>query len=135
MVESGRCSVLVVEDDPSVSDFVESLLVSEGFEVRLARDGEEALQEIDRARPDLILLDLRLPGMSGVTFLRRLRERPGPYVPVILTTAAPEETELAKETGAEGVLVKPFGLAEFMAEVRQVVGRTTCPAERAPGQE
>ncbi len=121
------CAVLIVEDDPAVTDFMAPVLEGEGFSVRVAHSGAEAFQQVEEARPDLILIDMLLPDMDGSELLVRLRERLGPEIPVILSTARREEASRAAEIGAAGMLRKPFSLDALVAEVRRVAGATTCP--------
>jgi len=134
VAEERRCAVLIVEDDPAVTEFMVPVLEGEGFSVRVAHSGGDALRQIEEARPDLILLDVVLPDMDGSTLLARLRERPGPEIPVILSTARREEADRAPELAAAGVLRKPFSLDELVAAVRRVAGATTCPEARAPAE-
>lgn len=134
VTEEQSCTVLIVEDDPAVTEFMVPVLQGEGFSVRVAHTGGEALRQIEEARPDLILLDVLLPDMSGSELLARLRQQPGPEIPVILCTARREEADRAPEMEAAGVLRKPFSLDELVAAVRRVAGATTCPEARAPAQ-
>ncbi len=115
MSEAGRCLVLVVEDDPATAEFVESALADEGYAVRVAHSGEDALRLAEKETPALILLDLILPGISGPALLDELRRSIGAGVPVVLMTAArePEQEKLA----AAGMLLKPFDLDDLVREV------------------
>lgn len=115
-----RCVVLVVEDDASIAEFVESALSDEGYEVVVTPSGEEGLRQMAEQRPALILLDMLLPGMSGSAFLRQLRQTYPPGVPVVLMTAAREEpAQEGIET--EGLLLKPFELNALLGEVERVI--------------
>ena len=118
-------SVLVVDDEPKIVDVVGDYLRSAGFSVTTAADGERAL-ELARARPpDLVVLDLGLPGLDGLDVTRELR-RASPPVPIIMLTARGEETDrvLGLELGADDYLVKPFSPRELVARVRAVLRRT-----------
>lgn len=122
-------TVLVVEDEPT---FVEALTVGlkkEGFRVQVARDGAEALLVFDAVRPDLVLLDLMLPKVSGVDVCRELRSRS--KVPIIMVTAKGSEvdTVVGLEVGADDYVTKPYRLRELVARMRAVLRRA---AERAP---
>lgn len=120
-----QCLVLIVEDDESIAQFVESVLSDEGYQVEVASDGEEGLQAVDRTRPDLVLLDMLLPVMDGPTFLRELRQHHAPAPPVVVMSAARDE--ITPEGGlveAEGRLPKPFELTDLLEEVDRLVGRT-----------
>ncbi len=113
-------SVLVVEDDPGIATQLVRGLSRGGYAVDHVTTGRDAL---DRANPDVVLLDLGLPDADGVDICRRLRERSG--VAIIVVTARGEEPErvLALDAGADDYLVKPFGLAELLARIRAVLRR------------
>src|SRR5579871_308491 len=125
-----QATVLIVEDEES---FVEALVVGlkrEGFLVKVARDGAEALRVFDVVRPDLVLLDVMLPKVSGIDVCRELRTRS--RVPIIMVTAKGSEidTVVGLEVGADDYVTKPYRLRELVARMRAVLRRT--PAE-VPG--
>ncbi len=127
-------SVLVVEDEDS---FVEALTVGlgrEGFEVSVARDGAEALEVFDAVQPDLVLLDLMLPRVSGVDVCRQIRSRSS--VPIIMVTAKASEidTVVGLEVGADDYVTKPYRLRELVARMRAVLRRRSNPAG-SPGED
>ncbi len=116
-------TVLVVEDEDS---FVEALTVGlkrEGFRVQVARDGAEALDVFDAVRPDLVLLDVMLPKVSGIDVCRELRRRSN--VPIIMVTAKGSEidTVVGLEVGADDYVTKPYRLRELVARMRAVLRR------------
>ncbi len=116
--------VLVVEDEAS---FVEALTIGlrrEGFEVVVAVDGAEALERFDEIAPDLVLLDVMLPKVSGVDVCRQLRKRS--QVPIIMVTAkgAEIDTVVGLEVGADDYVTKPYRLRELVARMRAVLRRT-----------
>ncbi len=116
-------SVLVVEDDATIARAVRNRLVAEGFEVRIAGDGEAALATYDRAEPDLVILDRLLPGLDGVEVCRRMQAtRP---VPVLMLTALTEETDLlvGLGVGADDYMTKPFSMRELVARVHALLRR------------
>ena len=120
---SEQPTVLVVEDEES---FVEALVVGlkrEGFRVRVARDGLEALEVFDASRPDLVLLDVMLPRMSGVDVCRELRTKS--RVPIVMVTAKASEidTVVGLEVGADDYVTKPYRLRELVARMRAVLRR------------
>jgi len=128
-------TVLVVEDEES---FVEALTVGlkrEGFYVRVARDGVEALEMFDEVRPDLVLLDVMLPKMLGVDVCRELRSKS--RVPIIMVTAkgAEIDTVVGLEVGADDYVTKPYRLRELVARMRAVLRRAPRPEEVAAGGE
>jgi DNA-binding response OmpR family regulator len=117
--------VLVVDDDPNVADVVTAYLRQAGIEVDRAGDGVTALAVAARTRPDLVVLDLMLPGLSGLEVCRRVREsRPG--LPVVMLTALGEESDriAGLEQGADDYLVKPFSPRELVLRVQSVLRRT-----------
>ncbi len=123
--------ILVVEDEPTIVEVVVRYLVREGFRTITAGDGEAALRAVARERPDLIVLDLMLPGLDGLEVLRRVRA--GGAVPVVMLTARGEEIDrvVGLELGADDYVTKPFSPRELVARVRAVLRRTqgAAPAE------
>jgi two-component system, chemotaxis family, chemotaxis protein CheY len=109
--------ILVVDDDPTILDFVSVALTDEGYEVRTATDGRVALEIIDRWPPDLILLDMRMPIMDGWEFAQVYIARPGPHAPVVVLTAAEDAAALAAEIHAAGYVAKPFTIDELLRVV------------------
>ncbi len=124
--------VLVVDDDPTVSDVVRRYLEQDGCEVRLAADGADGLAAVAAQRPDLVVLDLMMPGIDGLEVCRRLR-RQLPDLPVIMLTALGEEADrvLGLEVGADDYVTKPFSPRELVLRIRSVLRRTRPAAEVA----
>ena len=124
--------VLVVEDDVTVRDVVRRYLERAGHEVRLAGDGEEALRLAEQSEPDLVVLDLMLPGVDGLEVCRRLRERS--RVPVVMLTALGEEEDriLGLQLGADDYVTKPFSPRELALRVGSVLRRAVAQPEPAP---
>ena len=133
VAERSGVRVLVVEDEEAILDFVEMGLRYEGFEVELTQDGPSALAAFERRRPDLIILDLNLPGMDGLEVCRQVRRRGD--VPIIMLTARGEVDERVEglEAGADDYLPKPFRFKELLARARAVLRRRTSLAERVLG--
>lgn len=119
-----RRRILVIEDDPSISLGLRMNLEAEGYEVRLADDGDGGLAQARRRDIDLIILDVMLPQLNGLEVLRTLRKE-GDYVPIIVLSARGEEMDkvIGLELGAEDYITKPFGLAELLARVKAVLRR------------
>ena len=115
--------VLVVDDEPKIVRLVRDYLEGAGFAVVTARDGPEALMRVRQERPDLVILDLGLPGLDGIDVTRRLRRDSG--VPIIMLTARDEETDkvVGLELGADDYVTKPFSPRELTARVRAVLRR------------
>ena len=115
--------ILIVEDEESVLDPLELLLTKEGFSIETARDGKEALEQFAKTNPDLILLDLMLPEISGTEVCRQIRLKS--QVPIIMLTA--KDTEVDKvvglELGADDYVVKPYSKAELVARIKAVLRR------------
>jgi len=115
--------ILIVEDEESVLDPLELLLSKEGFTIETARDGREALEKFAKTNPDLILLDLMLPEVSGTEVCRQIRAKS--QVPIIMLTA--KDTEVDKvvglELGADDYVTKPYSKAELVARIKAVLRR------------
>ncbi len=124
--------VLVVEDEESFSDALSFMLRREGYEVGIAIDGVQALEEFDRHGADLVLLDLMLPGISGTEVCRSLRQRSA--VPIIMVTAKDGEVDkvVGLELGADDYVTKPFSSRELVARIRAVLRRRGEPDELLP---
>ena len=110
--------VLVVDDDTALAEMIGIVLRSEGFEPSFCGDGSEAVAAFQSVRPDLVLLDLMLPGMDGIEICSRIREESG--VPIIMLTAKSDTTDVVKglESGADDYIVKPFNPKELVARIR-----------------
>ena len=124
--------VLVVDDDPKIRDLLRLYLVREGHRVTPAGDGESALAAARSGKPDLVVLDVMLPGMDGVEVCRRLREESS--VPVILLTARTGDSDkvIGLDAGADDYVVKPFSPRELMARVRAQLRRHRPSVEDEP---
>ena len=124
--------ILVVEDEESFSDPLSYLLRKEGYEVSVAETGPAALEDFDRAGADLVLLDLMLPGLSGVDVCRALRQRSS--VPVIMLTAKDSEIDkvVGLELGADDYVTKPYSSRELLARIKAVLRRGQEPEELMP---
>jgi DNA-binding response OmpR family regulator len=118
--------ILIVEDDATLADTLEDNLKEEGYEVFSTRDGENALALIRSKLPDLIVLDIMLPTLDGLSVCRIIRKDPTTlHIPIIMLTARGTEVDkiVGLESGADDYIVKPFGLGEFLARVRAVMRR------------
>ncbi|HZD64481.1 MAG TPA: response regulator transcription factor [Acidimicrobiales bacterium] len=133
-MNDARTTVLVAEDEVSFVDALKVGLRREGFLVEVAYDGPSTLERFDAVRPDLILLDIMLPRMSGLDVCREIRSRSS--VPIIMVTAKSEEidTVVGLEVGADDYVIKPFRLRELVARMRAVLRRAPQPEEE-PGEE
>ncbi|AHW63362.1 MtrAB system response regulator MtrA [Corynebacterium glyciniphilum] len=116
--------VLVVDDDPAISEMLTIVLQGEGFDTVVVGDGPQAVEAAERENPDLILLDLMLPGMSGIDVCRAVREFSA--VPIVMLTAKTDTVDvvLGLETGADDYVPKPFKPKELVARVRARLRRT-----------
>ncbi len=129
MAKETNGTVLVVDDEATIVEIVGAYIERAGFEVQRAMDGPEALRLADLRRPDLVILDVMLPGLDGIEVMRRLQERPGSPVAVILLTARGEESDrlVGLRHGADDYVVKPFSPAELVARVEAVMRRVSPP--------
>ncbi len=120
-------SVLVVDDEAIVREVVAEYLRKDGFTVEIAADGPGALETFQNARPDLVLLDLMLPGIDGIEVCRRIRSQSN--VPVIMVTAKSDETDtiIGLGVGADDYISKPFSPRELVARVKAVLRRAATP--------
>ena len=125
--------ILVVDDEPSIVDVLTYNLTKAGHQPIVARDGEQALQLARAERPDLVILDLMLPGIDGLEVCRALRKDGD--LPIIMLTAKDEEVDrvVGLELGADDYIVKPFSTRELMARVKAVLRRAQSkPADTSP---
>ena len=124
-------TVVVIEDEAPIADAVAARLRSEGFDVEIAGDGPSGVQLVERMRPDLVVLDLMLPGFDGLEVCRRIqRDRP---VPVLMLTARDSETDVlvGLAVGADDYLAKPFSPRELVARIRTILRRVERTAATA----
>jgi DNA-binding response OmpR family regulator len=126
-----RGSILVVDDEPTIGEVVSAYLQRAGYETRVAIDGPSALEAVAERSPDLVVLDLMLPGIDGLEVMRRVRDRTGA---VILLTAKGDESDrvIGLRLGADDYVVKPFSPAELVARVDAVLRRINTVGEHAP---
>jgi len=117
-------TILIVEDEHAVARGIQYALQQEGYVVTVARSGEEALEVAPGLAPDLLLLDVRLPGIDGFEVLRRLRAM-GSRAPVVMLTARDDEFDkvIGLELGADDYVTKPFGLRELLSRVKALLRR------------
>lgn len=119
--------ILVIEDEEPIAQLLAYNLEKEGFTVRVAGDGEEALVAFEEERPDLVLIDWMLPNVSGIEICRQLRARPATRdLPVIMLTARGEEEDRVRglDVGADDYVTKPFSMSELVARMRAVLRRS-----------
>lgn len=116
-------NILIVDDDPGIRSLLKDYLGEQGYRTQTAANGQEALYEARRMRPDLILLDIMMPEMGGYDFIRAYRKEA--ETPIILLTARVEEPDkvIGLELGADDYVTKPFGMRELLARVRAVLRR------------
>jgi two-component system, OmpR family, KDP operon response regulator KdpE len=132
-VSAGR--VLVVDDEPQIRRVMRTALTTAGYEVSDARSGEEAVEQLGDEKFDLILLDVNLPGMSGLEACRVIRhDTLVPDVPIIMLTVRNAEKDIveALDAGADDYVVKPFGTPELLARIRAALRRAPLPQDSAP---
>ena len=129
--------IMIVDDDNSIAELISLYLIKECFETSIVNDGEEALTRFSEFHPDLILLDLMLPGMDGYQVCREIRKTSS--VPIIMLSAKGEvfDKVLGLELGADDYIIKPFDSKELVARVKAVLRRTFVPREESeePGDK
>jgi len=125
--------ILLIEDDTSIADVIKDYLEKQGYEVDIVTDGEEGLAAVKEKLPDLILLDLMLPGMPGLDVCKEIRKNSN--IPIIMLTAKTDEVDkiIGLEFGADDYITKPFSFRELVARIRAVMRRTkTRPPVESP---
>src|SRR5580658_3935682 len=133
---SARYRVLVVEDDADIRELIRYNLAEEGFAVDEAADGAQALDRVRRRVPDLMVLDLMLPGMPGLEICRQMRAgRDTAQLPILIVTAKGTEVDkvLGLEMGADDYVVKPFSPRELVARVKALLRRAKALGDPEPG--
>lgn len=130
--------VLVVDDEEAIRELISFNLLQQGFDVVEAADGYQAIEKIQQKRPDLILLDLMLPGMDGLEVCQKLRfSKEYSNIPIIMLTAKGEEVDrvLGLEIGADDYVTKPFSIRELMARIKAIFRRLINPEPNTNSQE
>jgi two-component system KDP operon response regulator KdpE len=124
-------TILVVDDEPQIRRVMRTTLASHGYIIAEAQTGEEAVEKLEAAVPDLILLDVNMPGIGGLAACREIRERSD--VPIIMLTVRNTEKDKVRalDAGADDYVVKPFGIEELLARIRAALRRAS-PAEPLP---
>ena len=132
---TSKQKILIVDDDNNIAELISLYLTKECFETKIVNDGEQALREFDSCHPDLLLLDLMLPGLDGYQVCRELRHTSD--VPIIMLSAKGETFDkvLGLELGADDYIIKPFDAKELVARVRAVLRRFKVRQPSAPSGE
>ena len=115
-------TILVVDDDPGILSTVADVLDLEGYSVKTATNGAEALRAVEQHEPCLVLLDMRMPVLDGWGFAHAVRDR-GIFIPIVVMTAAQDARHWAEEIGADGYLSKPFELIDLLVAVERLCVR------------
>ena len=118
-------TILIADDEPNIVISLEYLLEHDGYQVQVARDGQEALDVIARQPPDLVLLDVMLPRVSGFDVCQKIRENPAwQHIRVVMLTAKGREVEMTKglALGAHAYITKPFSTKDLLAQIRAQLG-------------
>jgi len=123
-------TILIADDEPNIVISLEFLLEHDGYEVQVARDGQEALDAIARQAPDLVLLDVMLPRVSGFDVCQRIRQNPAwGHIRIMMLTAKGREVEMTKgmALGADAYVTKPFSTKDLLAQIRAQLEREPEP--------
>ncbi len=126
---AGKGNILVVDDEPQITRVLKTTLSSQGYGVRTASDGDEALQMLKEWTPDLVITDLRMPNLGGLELCRQIRAKS--RIPIIVLSVKGEERIKveALDAGADDYVTKPFGVHELLARVRATLRRAAAPEE------
>ena len=124
-----KTKILIIEDDPHISLGLEELLKSEGFEVTVCNRGDHAIAAVAKEQPNLIVLDVMLPGANGYDICKQLREKQN-ATPILMLTAKGQEIDkvIGLELGADDYVTKPFGVRELLARIHALLRRTSTTA-------
>jgi two-component system, OmpR family, KDP operon response regulator KdpE len=127
--QDGKRNILVVDDEPQITRVLKTSLSSQGYSIRTASDGKQALQEMKSWSPDLVITDLRMPNMDGLELCRAIRTES--RVPIIVLSVKGEETIKVEslDAGADDYVTKPFNMNELLARVRAALRRAAVPFE------
>ena len=128
-IQDGKRNILVVDDEPQITRVLKTSLSSQGYSIRTASDGKQALQEMENWSPDLVITDLRMPNMDGLELCRAIRTES--RVPIIVLSVKGEETIKVEslDAGADDYVTKPFNMNELLARVRAALRRAAVPSE------
>ncbi|HVS88769.1 MAG TPA: response regulator transcription factor [Candidatus Acidoferrum sp.] len=126
-----EANILVVDDEPQIRRVMRSTLSSQGYTVTEAKTGEEALDSIRKERPDLVLLDVNMPGMGGIETCREIRRSSDAPIIMLTVRKAERDKVLALDAGADDYVVKPFGMEELLARIRASLRRSS-PGDAIP---
>jgi two-component system, chemotaxis family, chemotaxis protein CheY len=119
MVGARRQRILLVDDDDGIRRVVTGFLTGEGYDVAGAADGKAALEQLEQFKPDIILLDMRMPILDGWEFVRLYRSMPGPHAPIVAFVATAQPHTLQQEIGAAALIEKPFDLDDLLQALDQ----------------
>ncbi len=115
--------ILISEDDPDISELLETVLESNGYETRVCMDGNETESQTKKLLPDLIIMDLWLPGIDGATLTKKLKTKAATKnIPILIVSAQNQLNKVVKQTKADGFLPKPFDLQELLSIVGKHIG-------------
>jgi two-component system phosphate regulon response regulator PhoB len=131
--QTPKASILVVDDEPDILDLIRYNLSREGFRITCVDTGEKAVAEVRAAKPDLVLLDLMLPGVDGLDVCRQIRQYPEwSQLPIIMITAKSEDADVVSglECGADDYITKPFSPRVLLARVKSVLRKRQQPADQ-----
>jgi two-component system KDP operon response regulator KdpE len=123
-----RTRVLIVEDDPNIVDLIRSNLAARGFDTMVSTDGVRVLQLLADGRPDVVLLDLMLPGIDGIDLCREIRERSSVGIIVVSARRGEHDKVTALHVGADDYMTKPFSIEELLARIAATLRRSRPPA-------
>ena len=130
-----ECTVLVVDDDPTIRSAVAELLDAEGYRIRIASNGQDALEQIEQEAPTLVVLDMRMPILDGLAFARAAAAtKRGTKMKILVMTAAVDASQAARAIEADGFLDKPFSFSDLLSEVNRLCRAAESTREVEPAE-
>jgi len=122
-----KATILVIDDEMDMVELIETSLVPEGYRVFSASNGQEGLEKLSATRPDLIILDINMPTMNGITFCHEMHQKHGFSIPVLIISARPHSEHLIQELQVDGFLDKPFAIDNLLFNIKQILSHHARP--------
>jgi DNA-binding response OmpR family regulator len=122
-----KATILVIDDEMDMVELIQTSLIPEGYQVFSASNGQEGLEKLPSSLPDLIILDINMPKMNGITFCHEMHQKHGFKVPVLIISARPHSEHLIQELQVDGFLDKPFSIDDLLFNIKQILSHRARP--------